>query len=374
MSEQNILVINGGSSTIKYGIFADDGLSCLERRTIETDALNYDRDLEKILNQAPNIKAVGHRVVHGGQAFSTPVFITDKVMTTLKTFIPLAPLHQPYNLKAIERLQQNHSFIPQIACFDTAFHRSQPRLNQIFPLPKALSEEGIIRYGFHGLSYEYISAILPRYTDKAHGRVIILHLGNGASACAMKNRTSLSSTMGFTALDGLMMGTRSGSIDPGVILYLLEQKNMSVQDVTRLLYKQSGLAGVSGISGDMRDLIESKVPDAQNAVDLFCHYATRAIGQLSADLQGVDVLVFTAGIGEHQPSIRQKICENLTWLGVSLDAQANESNQIGITHSTSSVDVLVLPTDEEKTIAQHSCNLMNIKQGKDTLRYGSTYA
>jgi acetate kinase len=374
MSKQNILVINGGSSTIKYGIFADDGLTCFERRTIETDAVNYDSDLEAILNQAPNIKVVGHRVVHGGQAFSSPVFITNKVMATLKTFIPLAPLHQPYNLKAIERLKQSHSSLPQIACFDTAFHRSQPRLNQIFPLPKALSEEGVIRYGFHGLSYEYICAILPRYTDKAQGRVIVLHLGNGASACAMENRISLSSTMGFTALDGLMMGTRSGSIDPGVILYLLEQKNMSVQDVTRLLYKQSGLTGVSGISADMRDLIENKALDAQNAVELFCHYATRAIGQLSADLQGVDVLVFTAGIGEHQPIIRQKICEKLAWLGVTLDAQANENNQTRISHPASAVDVLVLPTDEEKTIAQHSCNLMNSEQGKDTLRYGSTCA
>jgi acetate kinase len=358
---KNILVINGGSATIKYALYAEDGLTCLERKTIETSAASYDLDLTKILSKADNIKVIGHRVVHGGQAFRAPVLITDGIIEKLKSLIPLAPLHQPYSIKTIERLRgsHNHRSIPQIACFDTAFHRTQPRLNQIFPLPKALSDEGIIRYGFHGLSYEYISAIMPEYTAKAEGRVIILHLGNGASACAIKNRKSVSSTMGFTALDGLMMGTRCGSIDPGVILYLLEQKHMSVHEVTELLYKQSGLAGVSNISQDMRDLIENKAPDAQNAVDLFCHYVTRGIGQLTADLQGLDALVFTAGIGENIPFIRQKICDNLAWLGVTLDPQSNESSQTRISNSASSIDVLVLPTDEEKVIAQHSVHLLN---------------
>ena len=329
MTEQ-ILVINSGSSTLKYGCYDRHSMECRKRETIELDGQDYDAVLKDILSRYPNIAAVGHRVVHGGHEFAAPVRIDENVSKKLHQLIPLAPLHQPHNLKAIEHIREIYPEMPQIACFDTAFHRNQPVLNQLYALPQKFTDEGILRYGFHGLSYEYIASVLPDYTDQADGSVIVLHLGSGASGCAMKNRKSISSSMGFTALEGLMMATRCGQIDPGVILYLLQEKGMSTGEITDLLYKRSGLLGVSGVSADMRELIENKEPHAGQAVDLFCHYAVRAVGQLAADLGGLDVLVFTGGIGEHQPLIRDKITDALDWL-----------------HP----EVHVIPTDEEKMIA-----------------------
>jgi len=331
MTEQ-ILVINSGSSTLKYADYDRHSMECRKRETIELDRQDYDAVLKDILSRYSNIAAVGHRVVHGGREFVAPVRIDENVLKKLQQLIPLAPLHQPHNLKAIKHIREICPEMPQIACFDTAFHRNQPVLNQLYALPQKFTDEGILRYGFHGLSYEYIASVLPEYTDQADGNVIVLHLGSGASGCAMKGRKSLSSTMGFTALEGLMMGTRCGQIDPGVILYLLQEKGMSAEEVTDLLYTKSGLLGVSGGSADMRDLIERKEPHVGQAIDLFCHYAVRAIGQLAADLCGLDVLVFTGGIGEHQPLIRDKITDALDWL-----------------HP----EVHIIPTDEEKMIAMH---------------------
>ncbi len=249
----------------------------------------------------------------------------------------MAPLHQPYNIKAIDLLLQSHPELTQVACFDTAFHHTQPALHRLYALPRSMSDEGILRYGFHGLSYEYIASVLPDHTDKADGKVVILHLGSGASACALQNQKSVASTMGFTALEGLMMATRCGDLDPGILLYLMEEKNMPAQEITSLLYTQSGLLGVSGQSGDIRKLMNSTNPHAQEAIDLFCHYAVKAVGQLAATLQGLDVLVFTAGIGENQPDICRRITQALDWLAP---------------------ETLVIPTNEEYMIARHTAALI----------------
>ncbi|WOE74292.1 acetate/propionate family kinase [Alterisphingorhabdus coralli] len=330
---KRLLVLNAGSSTLKYAFYVADTLACLKREKLDITDGDYLGAIETILGNAENLAAVGHRVVHGGEEFHDPVLVTQDIYHKLEALIPLAPLHQPHNLKAIDTVIQAYPDLPQIACFDTAFHRSQPRVNQLYALPSDLSEQGIIRYGFHGLSYEYIASILPEHSDKADGKVIVLHLGSGASACAMLNRQSVSSTMGFTALEGLMMSTRCGTIDPGVILYLQQEKGMPLADIEALLYKQSGLLGVSGISADSRDLVGHADPKAQMAIDLFCHYAVRAIGQLAAELQGLDVLVFTAGIGENQPEIRDRITQAVSWLNP---------------------EIHVIPTNEEYIIAAHS--------------------
>lgn len=335
-SGDQILILNAGSSTLKYAFYDIATLKCQSREKLTITGDDYDSVLQDVLGKAKNLKGVGHRVVHGGTKFKAPVMVNNEVLKILKDLICLAPLHQPLSLKAIETIQESHPFLPQIACFDTAFHRTQPKLNQLYALPRALSHEGVIRYGFHGLSYEYIASVLPQHTDKADSKVIVLHLGSGASACALLNRKSVSSTMGFTALEGLMMSTRSGSIDPGVILYLQQQKGMSVSDIETLLYKKSGFLGVSGISADSRDLIENADPKAQEAINLFCHFTIRAIGQLAADLQGLDVLVFTGGIGENQPKIRDQITKAVEWLDP---------------------EIQVIPTNEELIIAR---NLQNI--------------
>jgi acetate kinase len=306
------------------------------------------------------IVGVGHRVVHGAQTFSRPVVLDATMVDALRGFIPLAPLHQPHNLAGIDALGAALPGVPQVACFDTAFHRSQPELAQLFALPRAITAEGVRRYGFHGLSYEYIAEALPRVIDaqRARGRVIVAHLGNGASMCAMKDLKSQASTMGFTAVDGLMMGTRTGNLDPGVLLYLMEYRGMDAAALTKLLYKESGLLGVSGISQDMRILLESAAPEAREAVDLFCYRIVREIGSLAAALGGLDALVFTGGIGERGAPVREKVCAGLDWLGVRLDGAANGRNATLISTSESRIAVCVIPTNEEWIIARHTARLV----------------
>ncbi|MDA4848335.1 acetate/propionate family kinase [Hoeflea poritis] len=305
------------------------------------------------------ISAAGHRVVHGGRQFDGPVLIDAKVMQALEQLVPLAPLHQPHSLAAIRAIAERLPELPQVACFDTAFHRTQPRLAQLFALPRHLSDEGIIRYGFHGLSYHYIAGVLPDHLGKrADGRIIVAHLGNGASMCAMKERRSIATSMGFTALDGLMMGRRSGSIDPGVLIHLQENKGLDVAAVGRLLYSESGLYGVSGISNDMRDLEASADPHAREAIDLFCYRAALELSSLAAALEGLDAIVFTAGIGEHSEMVRRLVCARLSWLGVALDQTANEAHANRISTTDSAVDVLVIPTDEEAVIAEAARHLI----------------
>jgi len=246
-----------------------------------------------------------------------------------------------------------------VACFDTAFHRTQPEVAQRFALPRRITEQGVRRYGFHGLSYEYIADVLPQHLgDRADGRVVVAHLGNGASMCGMKQRRSMATTMGFTAVEGLMMGTRTGSLDPGVLLYLMDYQGMDAKAIARLLYKESGLLGVSGVSQDMRELLASEIPEAQEAVDLFCYRIVREIGSLSAAIGGLDALVFTGGIGEHAAPVRARVCEALGWMGVELDAAANSEDAQRVSSKASGVDVLVLPTNEEWMIARHTVELL----------------
>ncbi len=304
--------------------------------------------------------AVGHRVVHGGTLFLAPVLVDSQVINQLESLVPLAPLHQPHNLAAIRSIATINPNIPQIACFDTAFHRTQPPIAQAFALPRDLTDQGIKRYGFHGLSYEYIASILPDYVDyRADGRVIVAHLGNGASMCALQGRKSLATTMGFTALDGLPMGTRCGSIDPGVILYLLSELHMDAPGITDLLYHRSGLLGVSGQSSDMRELLTSNSPRAAEAIDLFVYHIQRELGSLAAALGGLDVFVFTAGIGEHAAPIRARVCQDLQWLGVQVDETANRSGGPKISSDSSAVSVWVIPTDEDLMIARHTSNVIH---------------
>jgi len=296
---------------------------------------------------------VGHRVVHGGTNYFHPTLVTKEILADLQQLIPLAPLHQPYNLAAIDAVFHRMPNVPQVACFDTAFHRSHEVINTLVPLPKEIRDKGVQRYGFHGLSYEYISSILPTIAPQiAKGKIIVAHLGSGASLCAMKNGKSVDSSLGFTALDGLCMGTRPGSLDPGVVLYLFKELGLSVKEVENLLYKKSGLLGISGISNDMRVLLESKEPEAKLAIDYFIYKITKDIGALAAVLGGIDALVFTAGIGENSAVIRSKICKASSWLGIQIDEAANEKKSLMISNSKSKVSVWVIPTDEEGMIAK----------------------
>jgi acetate kinase len=307
-----------------------------------------------------SIVAVGHRVVHGGQLFSVPTVLTPDTLTTLRGFIPLAPLHQPHNLAGIDAMITALPGLPQIACFDTAYHRTQPELAQLFALPRKYTAEGVRRYGFHGLSYEYIADILPQHLPaaQANGRVIVAHLGNGASMCGMKARQSQCTTMGFTAVDGLMMGTRTGNLDPGVMLYLIETHGMDAKALTKLLYKESGLLGVSGLSQDMRTLLEAGTADALQAVDLFCYRVVREIGSLAAALGGLDALIFTGGIGEHAAVVREKVCLQLGWMGLTLNVAANAKDALRISTADSQVAACVIPTNEEWMIARHTAELL----------------
>jgi acetate kinase len=283
------------------------------------------------------------------------------VRDDLRELIPLAPLHQPYNMAAIEAVSEKLPAVPQVACFDTSFHRGQPAVAELVPLPKAIRDAGVQRYGFHGLSYEYIASALPAVApDIADGRVIVAHLGSGASLCALKARKSMDSTLGFTALDGLCMGTRPGAIDPGVILHLFQTMGRSASDVEKMLYKQSGLIGISGISNDMRDLLTSSEPAARLALDYFVYQAAKHIGALAAVLSGVDALVFTAGIGEHSAEVRRRICEASAWLGIALDDTANATHGPRISTAASRVAAFVVPTNEELMIARHTGSLLGI--------------
>lgn len=390
-----ISVINSGSSSIKFSLFDQveeaqmrlvfsgqaegigvvphfrvkdgDGRLLEERFWEQNPAINHEWVMGHIiawirkhrLERGLDLVGVGHRVVHGGEAYSAPVVVDDAVLATLERFIPLAPLHQPHNLGSIRAVIKLGPDIRQLACFDTAFHQTNPEVARRFALPRALTGEGIRRYGFHGLSYEYIARRLPAVApDIANGRVIVAHLGSGASLCALKEGRSLASTLGFSALDGLVMGTRPGNLDPGVVLYLLQEKGMNADGISDLLYRQSGLLGVSAISNDMRVLLESDDDRAREAVDLFVYRIRREIGSMAAALDGLDGLVFTAGIGENAPAIRSLVCASARWLGVKLDEQANQAAAARISTADSPVSVWVIPTDEELMIATHTRNLL----------------
>lgn len=386
-----ILVVNAGSSSVKFALFeplaaaltpkligkgrvakvgdyvelcvkSGDG-TLLEKQRLASGkgAFDYDQAMALMVawlaghDGGREVAAVGHRVVHGGKNHAAPVLLTREVEQDLAELIPLAPLHQPHNLKAIRLLGKRWPGVPQIVCFDTAFHSTQPAVAQAFALPRVLTEAGVRRYGFHGLSYEYIATQLPRVLgEQAGGRVIALHLGNGASLCAMHHGKSVASTMGLSALDGLMMGTRCGMLDAGVVLYLLQQLKMSPQEVSDLLYNHSGLLGVSGISGDMQVLLQSDDRRAGEAIALFVHRIVCDIGSLAAAMGGVDALVFTAGIGEHAAPIRARICEGCEWLGARIDQDANRSGQEAIHAASSTLRLAVIPTDEEFMIAVHT--------------------
>lgn len=386
--QQVILVLNAGSSSLKFSLFADqsgelelclrgqiEGLNGAphfiardatdeilgERRWADGTRLGHDGAAHHLVEFLQDYQdryqliAVGHRVVHGGQAFSRPARVDDEMLKQLEKFVPLAPLHQPHNLAAIRAVAEKAPQLPQVACFDTAFHRCQPELAQLFALPPAITGRGVRRYGFHGLSYEYIASVLPQVApEAAAGRVVVAHLGNGASLCAMDAGRSIASTMGFTAVDGLPMGTRCGSLDPGVILYLLDELKMDARAIERLIYKESGLLGVSGISSDMRELLASDEPRAALAVDLFVYRIGRELGSLAAVLGGLDALVFTAGIGEHAAAIRARVCRAAAWLGLALDAAANAAGGPRISTAASAASAWVIPTNEELMIARHT--------------------
>ncbi|WP_345797569.1 acetate/propionate family kinase [Castellaniella sp. MT123] len=393
MSRQElILVLNCGSSSIKFALF-DTAKSPLPRAPVwngkvqgiggeqpdfgETGVAPFPVTLDEthpyrsalamILRHMRtrlgdgHLMAVAHRVVHGGSKYSTPVRIDAAALEDLRGYIPLAPLHQPFALEAIEILLRERPDLPQIACFDTAFHYTMPQVEQMLPLPYGAWERGLRRYGFHGLSYEYLSIALPeRHGDMAHGRVIAAHLGSGASLCALHGLCSQATTMGFSALDGLMMGTRTGSLDPGAVLYLMEIERLSLQEVGRILYHESGLKGVSGISADPRELLaaEADSPRARLALDLYVQRVVREVGALTSVLGGLDMLVFTAGIGEHNATLRQRICDRLAWLGIRLNAQANAAHATTLSAADSSVLVAMEPTNEEWIAARHAYRLV----------------
>lgn len=390
---QVLLTLNAGSSSLKFAVFDRETLSetaqisgkftgiggapaftardetgaPLDNAELET--INADADHEQLIARLfdwleqhlgqMSLEAVGHRVVHGGRNFSVPTFINDEILQELELLSPLAPLHQPHNLAAIRAVAKWRPGLPQIACFDTSFHRTQSRTAQLFALPRALSDEGVVRYGFHGLSYDYIAGVLPQYLgDYAGGRVIVAHLGNGASMCAMHDRKSVATSMGFTALDGLMMGRRCGTLDPGVVLYLMQAKGMDATEIENLLYRKSGLLGVSGVSNNMQVLQQSDDPHASEAIDLYCFRAASILAGLVPSIGGLDALVFTAGIGENSALVRKNICDRLAWLGLELDSAENARDATCISQPQSRVKVLVLPTNEEAVVAKACQNLL----------------
>lgn len=396
MSSGSILVVNAGSSSLKFSLFRLDAAEALQlavrgqidgigsrpRLKVRDDAdrILVERDLAPdearevkdaiaiaggwLREQFPGepLLAVGHRVVHGGADYSRPVLVDENVYAALEKLIPLAPLHEPHNLAAIRAVRETQPQLPQVACFDTAFHRTHPQLADLYALPWEYYEAGVRRYGFHGLSYEYIASALPRVApDISNGRVIVAHLGSGASLCAMRGGQSVDSTMGFSPLDGIPMGTRPGQIDPGVLLYLVGQRGMSAAALEKLLYKQSGMIGLSGLSNDMRLLLESPEPRARLAVDYFVYYVAKEIGALAAVLGGLDGLVFTAGIGENSPEIRARIVAACAWLGFTLDAGANQRGGPCISMAGGAVSAWVVPTNEELMIARHTHALVKAR-------------
>jgi acetate kinase len=309
------------------------------------------------------VLGVGHRIVHGGVRYGKPVLVTRQILSDLYELVPLAPLHQPYNLAAIDAVFNRLPDVPQVGCFDTGFHSGHSPVAELIPLPRNICKSGLQRYGFHGLSYEYIASVLPEVAPEiAKGRVIVAHLGSGASLCALNDGKSVDSSLGFTALDGLCMGTRPGALDPGIVLYLFQSLGLTAKEVETMLYKQSGLLGISGISNDMRDLIGRSEPEARLAVDYFVYRAAKEIGALAAVLGGVDALVFTAGIGENSSEIRRRICEASAWLGVELETEANTSGGSRISTRQSKVSAWVVPTNEELMIARHTGSLLGLMQ------------
>jgi len=309
--------------------------------------------------------AIGHRVAIGGLEHTGPVVVTAAILEKLRALVPLAPLHQPRNLEPIEVLQASHPHIPQVACFDTAFHRTLPRVAQLYALPRDLAEAGAQRYGFHGLSYEYIASRLAEIdTRAASGRTIVCHLGSGASLCALRAGKSIATTMGFSPLSGLVMGTRPGNLDPGLMIWLIREHGMSVDELEHMLYHDAGLKGVSGISADMRALLASTDPRAKEAIDLFIYRIVTEIGSLAAVLGGLDALVFTAGIGEHAPEIRSAVCSGSSWLGLRIDGDRNLANDLKISAPGSAVSVWVVPTDEERMVALNTSRL-SLGHGND---------
>ncbi|PIZ04234.1 MAG: acetate kinase [Gammaproteobacteria bacterium CG_4_10_14_0_8_um_filter_38_16] len=379
-----ILVINSGSSSIKFSIFSNeeklnllyngkiDNISDLPSFTVYNSThqqiikktiaqKGYEAGLQTFfqwvekLADGIKIKAVGHRVVHGGQYFFHPTIVTDEVVEKIKSLIPLAPLHQPHNLRAINIIKTIYPALLQVACFDTTFHHSQEKLAKAFAIPKKLTDEGVIRYGFHGISYEYIASVMTKKIGQcANNRVIVAHLGNGASMCAIHHGKSVATTMGLTVLDGLMMGTRCGSIDPGVLLYLMKEKKYSEKQIEHLLYHESGLLGVSQLSSDAQKLLSSTNANAMYAIELFCYHAALAFGSLAVALGGCDALIFTAGIGENAAFIRKKIADRLGWMGMTLNHQSNQNNETIISDHDSKIIVGVIPTHEEYMIAKHT--------------------
>ena len=394
-----IVVLNAGSSSIKFSLFvergetleldvrgqieglftkahfvskAPDGTVIAEKSWPAGAKLGHDGALDHLIGHLRSELAddrligIGHRVVHGGLAYTQPVRVDAQVLKVLETFVPLAPLHQPHNLAPIRRALERAPELPQVACFDTSFHRTQPDVAQMFALPADLRQAGVMRYGFHGLSYEYIASTLPEVAPRAaKGRCVVLHLGNGASMCAIGAGRSAASTMGFTAVEGLVMGTRCGSIDPGVILYLMDQRGMDARAIEKLIYTQSGLLGVSGISSDMRTLLASAEPGAKLAVEIFLYRIRRELGSLAAALGGLDAVVFTGGIGENAPEIRSRVCRDAAWLGVEIDEAANAAGRGCISTGSSRVSAWVIPTNEEKMIARHTRRLLETTLGDE---------
>jgi acetate kinase len=397
-----ILVVNAGSSSIKFQVFALDGDGRLRREVkgqmdgigsrprLRATGPNGDTLADRAypIESIPDVPAamlvasawvrdelqlsplaVGHRVVHGGPAYDGPVVIDHGVVARLERFVALAPLHQPHNLAPIRSLLANFPSLPQVACFDTAFHRNHEKLADHYAIPSRFYDEGVRRYGFHGLSYEYIAKTLPHVAPEiATARVIVAHLGSGASMCAIHGGRSVESTMGFTALDGLPMGTRTGQIDPGVVLYLIMAKGMSPAEVQEFLYRDCGLKGLSGESNDMRELQSSSNPGAAFAVDYFVYRVALSAGMLAAALQGVDAFVLTAGIGENSAGIRARIAERLGWLGVSLDPDENARHSLLISRADSRIPVYIVPTDEELMIAQHTLSLLWSRNSSPTFK------
>jgi acetate kinase len=390
------LVLNAGSSSLKFCVFQRssgkqwrleargqiEGLGTSPRLSAKgangegltdealapsvrngCDAIDLLADWLRSRYGGARVLGVGHRVVHGGQSFDGPTILTKQVVAELYDLVPLAPLHQPYNLAAINAVFERLPGVPQVACFDTSFHRGHSAVASLVPLPRELCKSGLERYGFHGISYEYIASILPGVAPEiADGRVIVAHLGSGASLCALQNGKSIDSTLGFTALDGLCMGTRPGALDPGVILYLFQSIGLSSKEVETILYKKSGLLGISEISNDMRDLLIRSEPEARLAVDYFVYRVTKEIGALTAVLKGIDALVFTAGIGENSPEIRRRICDASAWLGIDLDEKANTRRDSKISTRQSKVSVWVIPTNEELMIARHTASLLRLNE------------
>jgi acetate kinase len=382
-----LLVLNAGSSSLKFSVFLDhdpprrllrgqvEGLptaprftagdaggTIAERSWPAGTRLDHDAAVEFVLAwgrsgvlDGHRVVAVGHRIVHGGTRFTLPVFIDSAVVAELESLVALAPLHQPHNVAAVKSVTRVAPHVAQVACFDTAFHRTQPAVAQAFALPHRYVDEGVRRYGFHGLSYEHVASALATHDPRAAaGRTVVAHLGNGASLCAMQHGRSVATTMGFTALDGLMMGTRCGAIDPGVLLYLLDRDQLSHRDLERLLYEDSGLRGVSGISSDMRVLLASAAASAAEAVDLFVYRVGRELGSMAAALRGLDALVFTGGIGENAPVVRGRVCADARWLGLEIDDAANARNARCISRAGSAVSAWVIPADEDLMIAVHT--------------------